>query len=96
MTGRREAEAALLRSRRFLESVLHSLPNQIAVLDEKGDIIAVNRAWSSFAEENGLSDPLHGVGQNYLAVCRGLMPERDRNPSDGADVRPHRRGHLAR
>ena len=83
VTSRREAEAALLRSRRFVESVLHSLPNQIAVLDEKGDILAVNQAWISFAAENGLSDPRHGVGLNYLAVCRGMVPDEDRDPSEG-------------
>ena len=88
VTGRREAEAALVRSRRFVESVLHSLPNQVAVLDEKGDIIAVNRAWISFAEENGLGDPRHGVRANYLAVCRGMMPEQARPQADGPAAVP--------
>jgi PAS domain S-box-containing protein len=88
VTGRRETEAALLRSRCFLESVLHALPNQVAVLDEKGDILAVNQAWISFAEDNGLGDPRHGVGQNYLAVCRGMMPDEERTPSEGPAAVP--------
>jgi PAS domain S-box-containing protein len=39
----------------------------VAVLDQSGDIIAVNRPWRRFAEaEGGLSDY---VGENYLHAC---------------------------
>lgn len=51
------------------EATLNSLPANIAVLDSKGTIIAVNAAWKRFAQENGLADKRHGVGRNYLGIC---------------------------
>src|SRR5687768_9413672 len=53
----------------LLRTTLDALSAHIAVLDETGTVIAVNAAWRSFAEESGYSDPDHGVGANYLAVC---------------------------
>ncbi len=41
----------------------------MAVLDEDGTIVAVNRAWERFAEENGGTARSCGVGANYLTVC---------------------------
>ena len=85
--------AALSECRRcgrpVLESVLHALPNHVAVLDEEGTIVAVNRAWKSFVADNGLHDPRHGVGQNYLAACEGLFTEANRNHSEGVAL-----GHI--
>lgn len=55
----------------LLRSILDSLPEHIAVLDQHGTIIAVNAAWKRFAEENGASDDERtGLGRNYLDVCR--------------------------
>ena len=53
----------------FALAVLDGLDSHIAVLDDSGRIIAVNRAWRSFAEANGGSDSGCFVGSNYLAVC---------------------------
>lgn len=70
ITERRRSEAARARAA-FNQSVLNSLPAHIAVLDRDGTIIAVNRAWERFAEENGAPRPAPtGVGVNYLDVCR--------------------------
>jgi signal transduction histidine kinase len=53
------------------QAVLDAIPAQIAVLDLSGNIIAVNLAWQLFAAENGGSPDLeHGVGLNYLDICR--------------------------
>lgn len=52
------------------ESVLDSLTSNIAVLDRHGMIIAVNKAWTRFAEENGGEMGCCGVGVNYLHVVR--------------------------
>jgi len=68
ITERKRAEEALQRSEELNRAVLGSLRDQIAVLDRKGSIIAVNEGWVRFAEENGGSDV--GVGVNYLEVCR--------------------------
>jgi PAS domain S-box-containing protein len=48
---------------------LDALPEHVAVLDERGTIVAVNRAWRAFADANGLALPGHGVGRSYLAEC---------------------------
>ena len=53
----------------FLKSTLDTLSANIAVLDETGYIIFVNKAWRDFAEQNGLSADLCSEGINYLQVC---------------------------
>ena len=55
--------------RSLLQAALDALPSSIALLDERGTIIAVNRAWRDFGERNGLRLHAAGVGANYLAVC---------------------------
>jgi len=49
--------------------VIDSLEEHIAVIDREGTIIYVNRAWTKFGIENGLSSEFGGVGCNYLKVC---------------------------
>ena len=65
----KRAVTAAQRSKRFLQSTLDALTSHVAVLDEDGTIIAINRAWERFAEENGGTARSCGVGANYLAVC---------------------------
>ena len=43
--------------------------HNLAVLDEDGIIIFVNKAWCQFADANGLAWDDYGVGRNYLEVC---------------------------
>lgn len=61
-------ESALLESQRFFESAFDALSAHIAILDERGEVVAVNAAWRRFAEANDLAGSL-GVGTNYLALC---------------------------
>ena len=61
--------AALLESRRFLQSTLDALSAHLAVLDGHGTIIAVNAAWNRFGRENNFKSSGGGVGLNYLSVC---------------------------
>lgn len=51
-------------------AILDALPSHIALIDEQGDIIAVNEAWRRFGRDNDNPDPEHGVGSNYLEVCQ--------------------------
>lgn len=51
-------------------SVADVLEEQTCVLDEDGTIIAVNRAWRRFAEENGADPDAVSSGVNYLSICR--------------------------
>ena len=68
-TRRRNAEAAVLESRRFLQSSLDALSAHIAILDENGVIVEVNAPWKKFARENSFLGSRHGVGLNYLELC---------------------------
>src|SRR6266545_2062309 len=63
------AEEALRESHRFLQSTLDALLTNIAILDERGTIIAVNAAWRGFAEANCYTGAAYATGTNYLEVC---------------------------
>lgn len=55
----------------FIRMILDSLDEHVAVLDERGTILAVNDAWDSFAIQNGAPDTSRvSIGANYLEVCR--------------------------
>lgn len=60
---------ALLEQTALHSLLLDSLEEQIAVIDLEGFIVYVNRAWTAFGIENGLSSSFTGIGNNYLAVC---------------------------
>ncbi|HEX2622063.1 MAG TPA: PAS domain S-box protein, partial [Phototrophicaceae bacterium] len=53
----------------FLQSALDALPAHVAILDEQGVIIGVNRAWRHYAEVNGMTMSSYGMGTNYLQIC---------------------------
>lgn len=75
---RSAAERALREKESFEASVLASLPDNVAVLDERGVIIHVNQRWSDFALRKGA--PFHSrleVGNNYVEACRQAMIERE-------------------
>lgn len=57
------------------QQILDSLTAEVAVLDEQGAIVAVNKAWRQFAAENGGSEESTGVGVNYLEICRRCEDE---------------------
>jgi len=65
---RRDAEA-LVESERFVRSTLNALRTHIAILDERGVVLATNDAWDNFAavDVGGLAV---GPGAAYLEVCR--------------------------
>ena len=69
VTGRKEAEEELRRSEVFARSTLDSLSAHIAILDEKGRIVATNLAWQRFASSNPPITPSAWPGTNYLEVC---------------------------
>jgi len=53
----------------FLQKTLDSLSAHIAILDERGVIVAVNAAWDHFGKQNGASSEYNGPGANYLFAC---------------------------
>jgi PAS domain S-box-containing protein len=70
ITERKNAEKALREREEFVRGVLNSLPQEIAVLDDKGVIVAVNKAWEDFAAGTGAVPDAVAAGTNYLDVCR--------------------------
>jgi PAS domain S-box-containing protein len=49
------------------QSTIDSLAAQVAILDERGHIVAVNRAWRQFGLTEGAEEDF--VGTDYLAAC---------------------------
>lgn len=66
---RGRAERALHESERFAAAALDALTSQVCVVDERGEILAVNRAWRQFAESNPPAPPGAWKGANYWKVC---------------------------
>ena len=66
---RKRGEVALRESEQFAHATVNSLSAHIAILAADGTIIAVNRAWQTFAALNGGQPATTGVGANYLQVC---------------------------
>ncbi len=60
---------AIVLAESLVKAALDALSAHIAILDEDGVIIHVNKAWKRFGEANAYLDPAYGVGTNYLAVC---------------------------
>jgi signal transduction histidine kinase/DNA-binding NarL/FixJ family response regulator len=69
VTAQRQIESKLRDSERFASSIVNSLWENIAILDETGTVLAVNTAWQQCAQEEGTC--LHGivVGTNFLQAC---------------------------
>ena len=65
----RRAITALDAAERFARSTVDALTSHIAILDEAGTILAVNRAWREFAELNPPAPSAFALGSNYLSVC---------------------------
>lgn len=70
ITERLKTEKALQQSEIFNQSILSSITSHIAVVEESGNIISVNKAWNDFSEGNCECQlERTGVGSNYIKVC---------------------------
>jgi PAS domain S-box-containing protein/putative nucleotidyltransferase with HDIG domain len=56
-----------------IQPLLDSFSSNIAILDEKGNIVLVNQAWREFGRGNGYKGKDFGIGQNYLSLCDSIM-----------------------
>lgn len=54
----------------FAAAVVNALSSNICVLNRDSVIVAVNRAWETFAEHNSPGPPKADIGTHYLNVCR--------------------------
>lgn len=78
---------------RFNRATLDGLSVHIAILDEDGAIIAVNKPWEDFAIASGLASGTASVGANYLAVCdRSVGPYSEESTAVAAGIRAVLRG----
>jgi diguanylate cyclase (GGDEF)-like protein/PAS domain S-box-containing protein len=66
---RKRSEEKLQQSQQFLQLTLDALAANIAVLDDRGIVIAVNEAWRNFAHQGDFKDSSYGIGSNYLDIC---------------------------
>jgi hypothetical protein len=64
-----------LRAGRQRAAFLDELPEEAAVVEGSGTIVAVNKAWRSFAKDNGMNPGEVSEGVNYLGVCAGARGE---------------------
>ena len=55
-------------ARPLLQAALDAFSAEVAVLDARGIIVGVNRAWRRFARRNGLKLKNHGIGSDYIAA----------------------------
>jgi PAS domain S-box-containing protein len=68
-------EVGAMGGREFLAgAVLDNLPARVAIIDESGAIVAVNRAWHEFATPNGVAAGA-AEGANYLRVCEAATDD---------------------
>jgi len=73
-------------SEQLARTVLNSLSAHIALLNEKGVILEVNRAWRTYALKNGVSENFDFRGVNYLDICdaaKGYDTDNARKVSEG-------------
>jgi hypothetical protein len=57
------------------ELSLDELPEHTAMVENSGAIVAVNKAWKRFAEDNGAELSKVSEGANYLDVCERAKGE---------------------
>ncbi|MEP6683209.1 MAG: PAS domain S-box protein [Parafilimonas sp.] len=71
ITDRKIAEQKLSESELFNKGILASLHSHIAVINDSGTVITVNKAWNDFANENGATSLERvSTGSNYFEVCK--------------------------
>ncbi|GFK95333.1 Virulence sensor protein BvgS [Fundidesulfovibrio magnetotacticus] len=75
ISARKKAEEGLVESERFARGTLNGLSAHIAIVDDTGQILAVNAAWRSFAVRNSCIPASVSEGANYFDVCRNAVGE---------------------
>ena len=79
---RKKTGASLLQAQRFAQATLDALPDNIAVLDAQGTIVAVNAAWRERAAMD-FPGAGSGPGTNLLEVCEKSHSSQERETAGG-------------
>jgi PAS domain S-box-containing protein len=81
----KQAEQAVSASEAEKRAILNSLAAQIALLDERGMVTAVNQSWLDFSGQNGGGLNAIQPGESYLAVCdRAAVDSQDALAAEAA------------
>ena len=86
VSDRKWAEQALAESERFARATVNALRTHLAILDERGTIVATNQMWRDFARRNHGDPSRTGERINYLEVCQratGVGSEDAHRAADG-------------
>lgn len=75
VTEQKRIQTELEDTTRFLHGTLDSITANIAVLDENGTILFVNKYWKAFAVCNGMINNTFSVGSNYLTITKQSCDE---------------------
>jgi PAS domain S-box-containing protein len=85
ITDRKKSEAEIIKLQKKdeanatqMSTILDALPVSIALINEHGIIVDVNKSWKDFGRANGLAGAHHAIGDNYLSVAkRSVGPDRE-------------------
>lgn len=75
ITRRKSAEKSLQGAQELLQGTMDALSAHIAVVDEKGVIVAANAAWRHFEKQHAIAS--YAVGCSALEACRAVTSEAD-------------------
>jgi PAS domain S-box-containing protein len=96
VTELKAAQQVLLERDALRSAIFGSLYAHVATLDRDGVVIAVNDAWTRFAEQNGGEAARASVGVNYVEVCRRATEAGDQAASRAVEaIVAVRDGHSA-
>lgn len=60
---------SLLEDEIILQKVIDTLPSNVAILNENGEIVLINKHWESLGQDNDFVPERNGIGLNYIEVC---------------------------
>lgn len=75
ITERIKSEKAIKDAEEFIRSAFDGISSHIAVVDDKGKILAVNKAWRAFADANQPILVNVNEGSNYIEACERAIGE---------------------
>jgi len=81
ITARTKAEEERNYLNDFLQATMDTISSHLCVIDDRGTIVAVNKAWNDFAAANAPVSDTMSEGSNYLQVCDSVS-EKDASEAE--------------
>lgn len=76
---------AILEQEQLLQKIIDTLPSHVAILNESGEIVLVNKHWDSFGKENNYVPEKSSIGTNYIEVCERAIGANAFEASEAAE-----------